>query len=336
MARGARQLNRKAWTRKAAWVDLSIAEIAALLHPALGDKEVVAAQAVSGGLVNTNLRVTLSAAPWQVLLRVFQRDPLQARKEVAIDRLIGGKVPTARFLYFATTNPVTGGPYAVLQWIDAVQLDRAACNADAAMLTALGAAAGDAVARIHAFRFLRPGFFTADLDVPTAIDLDRNGLLWFMRRCLIEGPGGDRLGRVLTERLFAFVEREGHRLDAWLGDPRLTHADCNPSNILMRQVPGSWRVAAVLDWEFALSATPAFDIGNLLRPPFGEHPPFIAGFAQGYRAAGGELPDDWRRIARIADLFAWADLLGQRSEDPALAADARRIIAATIDEADKF
>jgi aminoglycoside phosphotransferase (APT) family kinase protein len=104
----------------------------------------------------------------------------------------------------------------------------------------------------------------------------------------------------------------------------------------MREDRGSWRVAAVLDWEFALSATPAFDIGNLLRPPFGEHPTFVAGFAHGYRVAGGELPDDWQRVARIADLFAWVDLLGQRSEDPALTTDARRIIAATVDEVDRF
>jgi hypothetical protein len=45
---------------------------------------------------------------------------------------------------------------------------------------------------------------------------------------------------------------------------------------------------------------------------------------------GGTLPADWRRIASIADLFAWADLLGRRPFDAGLAADARRVIAATI------
>jgi aminoglycoside phosphotransferase (APT) family kinase protein len=323
-------VTREEWVRKADWVDLSAAEIATLLRPGFGPVRVVAAARVSGGLVNTNLQVTLDGPPGGVLLRMFQRDPLQASKEAAIDRLIAGNVPTARFLYFSPTNPITEGPYAVLQWVDGIRLDHAARDADALTRGELGAAVGEALARIHSFRFPRFGFFADDLQVPTAIDLDRDGLLWFMRRCLIEGPGGKRLGGAITERLFAFVEREGHRLDAWLREARLTHADCNPSNILMDRDESGWRVAAVLDWEFALSATPAFDVGNLLRPPFGNWPKFVAGFEAGYRATGGELPDDWRLIARIADIFAWADLLGQRSEDAALAADARRVLAATV------
>ena len=323
-------MNREAWVRKADWVDLSQAEIAALLRPALGDVPIVATARVSGGLVNTNLQITLAGPPGRVLLRMFQRDPLQAHKEAAIDRLIVDHVPAARFLYFNPADPITGRPYAVLQWIDGIRLDHAARQADEATRGELGAAVGEVLARIHSFRFPRFGFFVDDLQVPTAIDLDRDGLLWFMRRCLIDGPGGQRLGATLTEQLFAFVEQEGHRLDGWLGEPRLTHADFNPSNILMRRDHNGWRIAAVLDWEFSLSATPAFDAGNLLRPPFGDWPDFVAGFARGYRAAGGELPNNWQFIARIADLFAWADLLGQRSDDQALAADARRIIAAII------
>ncbi|MBV8456026.1 MAG: aminoglycoside phosphotransferase family protein [Acetobacteraceae bacterium] len=323
--------SREGWIRKADWVALSHAEIAALLRPALGQVAIVAAARVSGGLVNTNLQVTLNKPSGRVLLRVFQRDPLQARKEAAIDRLIDGRAPSARFLYFSPSNPITGSPYAVLQWVDGIQLDHATRNADESTRWRLGAAVGEVLARIHSFRFPRFGFFTDDLEVPTAIDLDRDGLLWFMRRCLIEGPGGQRLGAVLTERLFTFVEREGSRLDAWLGEPTLTHADFNPSNILVHRDENGWRVAAVLDWEFALSATPAFDVGNLLRLPFGNWPEFVAGFERGYRAAGGELPGDWRLIAQIADIFAWVDLLGQRSKDAALAADAQRVIAATVE-----
>ena len=47
---------REGWQRKAAWVDLQHAEIAALLRPAVGDGTILSAQPVSGGLVNTNLK----------------------------------------------------------------------------------------------------------------------------------------------------------------------------------------------------------------------------------------------------------------------------------------
>ena len=67
--------------------------------------------------------------------------------------------------------------------------------------------------------------------------------------------------------------------------------------------PGTaWVVAAVLDWEFAFSGSPAIDFGNLLRPPLGERRSFVAALAAAYEAAGGRLPPDWQAIARIADL----------------------------------
>ncbi len=282
--------------------------------------------------MHSNLRLTLDRPPGRVLLRLFQRDPRTARKEAALAGLLEGCVPIARLLYFADANPVTGGPYAVLEWVDGVQLDYASRDADPGTLNAVGVAVGDALAHIHAFRFDRAGFFAPDLHVADTIDLGRTGLLHFMHQCLRAGPGGERLGHALTDRLFAFVEREGDRLDAWLGDPRLTHADCNPSNILLRQIEADWHVAAVLDWEFALSATPAFDFGNLLRLPLGGQTAFVEGVATGYRGAGGTLPPDWRPIAHIADLFAWSDLLGQRDADAALAQDARQAIVALLDK----
>ncbi|HEX5326021.1 MAG TPA: aminoglycoside phosphotransferase family protein [Acetobacteraceae bacterium] len=324
------RLPREGWLRKAAWLDPSVTEIAALLRPVIGDAPIVSAKRVSGGLVNSNLRVTLRDPPGVLLLRLFQRDPPTAHKEAAIDRLLCNHVPRPRFLHFAASNPVTGTPYAVLEWIDGKQLG-ATLNTDAMTLEAIGGEIGAVLAQVHSFRFDRAGFFTPDMRVPTAIDLDREALLGFMQHCFRDGPGGERLGAALTDRLFAFVEREGNRLDGWLGDPRLTHADFNPSNILMHDQRTAWRVAAVLDWEFALSATPAFDFGNLLRPPLGECAAFVSGLVRGYRAAGGFLPVDWLRIAQIADLFAWTDLLGRGSDDPVLAADARRIVAATID-----
>jgi aminoglycoside phosphotransferase (APT) family kinase protein len=317
---------REGWVRHAEPVSVSAEQAAALLRPVLGEVCIREIRPVAGGLVNTNLRLALDRPPGVVLLRLITREPPQARKEAALDRLLRGRVPTARFLHLAETNPVTRGPYAVLEWIEGERLDRVAARADAAALDGLGEAIGAVLARVHAFRFARHGFLTPDLRVTAVIGFDRAALLDFLRECLVRGPGGARLGVALTNRVLDFAAREGWRLDAWLDDPRLVHGDFNPSNILMRDAG----VAAVLDWEFALSATPAFDFANLLRPPLGMRAGFAAALARGYRRAGGVLPADWQRIAQIADLFAWADLLGRRPFDAALAADARRVIGALV------
>ncbi len=89
-------------------------------------------------------------------------------------------------------------------------------------------------------------------------------------------------------------------------------------------------MAAVLDWEFAFSGSPAFDFGNLLRPPLGEAQGFADATAAGYRQAGRTLPSDWRRIARIADLSAWAEFLDRPDEGAARIDDAREVIRSTI------
>ena len=244
---------REGWVRHAGQVSVSAEQAAALLRPALGGVCIREIRPVAGGLVNTNLRVVLDRPPGAVLLRLITREPPQARKEAALDRLLRGRVPTARFLHLAETNPVTRGPYAVLEWIEGERLDRAAARADAVALDGLGEAVGAALARVHAFHFARHGFLTPDLRATTVIGFDRAALLDFLRECLVRGPGRARLGVALTNRVLDFAAREGWRLDAWLDEPRLVHGDFNPSNILVRD----GRVAAVLDWEFALSATPA-------------------------------------------------------------------------------
>jgi aminoglycoside phosphotransferase (APT) family kinase protein len=88
------------------------------------------------------------------------------------------------------------------------------------------------------------------------------------------------------------------------------HSDFNPKNLLaLRGADGHWRITAVLDWEFAFSGSPLHDVGNMLR--FGGEIPaaFADGFADGFRAGGGELPPDWREVSAALDLFALADLL---------------------------
>ena len=82
---------------------------------------------------------------------------------------------------------------------------------------------------------------------------------------------------------------------------RLAHADYNERNLLVRETGGRWHIAAVIDWEFAVSGSPLMDIGNFLRYDRGETE---APFASGYLEAGGVLPPDWRCLAQWIDLMA--------------------------------
>ncbi len=323
---------RERWRRAEGVVDLDAGEIESLVRAAIPEASVAGFSHAEGGLANTNIVVHLSRAPWRVLLRLYQRDPAAARREVALNRLVRQQgVPTPAFLHAGETNAVTGGPYAVLAWADGRRLESALPELTAGDLASLARSIGTTLAAVHGITFDQSGFLGPDLQIAEPVDLGREALLAYLRECLVDGIGGERLGPALTGELIAFVERNGARLDAWLDPPCLTHADFNGSNILIRPGPaGRWEVSAVLDWEFAFSGMPAIDLGNLLRPPVATADAFAAELARAYRGAGRTLPADWRNIARIADLFAWADFLSRPRAGEALIEDARRMVRGTI------
>jgi len=316
----------------------TLAEVAALVAPALPEARVAAVAPLSGGLSNTNLLVTLDRAPHRVVRRGAPRDPAQAGKEAALPALLLARgVPAARVLHATAHSRVTGGPVTVCEWIDGDRLDHLASRVpgagtggagsrSAAALRGLGAAVGRALAGVHAIRTARPGFLDATLAVAHPIDLDAAALLAFLDERLLHGEGLARLGRAFASAVVEHARRHAARLAEWAAPCCLVHGDCNPSNLLLRARGSGWAVAAMLDWEFALSAVPALDFATLLRPGVADRPGFRAGLAQGYRDGGGVLPRDWEMIAGIADLFAWADMLSRPGRDPAVTRDATRVM----------
>ncbi|WP_144445593.1 phosphotransferase family protein [Inquilinus limosus] len=320
---------REDWSRPYPAAVISPDEATALVRSLPGQPAVLRVAELSGGLANTNLRLDLESHP-PVVLRLYQRDPAQAAKERAIHALAAGRGLPAPRLLGGGDDPSTGLPFGLLEWIDGQRLDEAARDLDDTALPPLARSVGAALAAIHAVAFDRSGFLDGSLTVAEPVDIGGGGLVGFLRHVLIDGPGGDRLGRDLADRLVAFAEREAGLLDRWPGPPCLTHSDFGGTNILVRQGPEGWAVAAVLDWEFAFAGSPFFDLGNLLRPPLGTRPGFAEAAAAGYRAAGGTLPAEWRRMAALADLFSWAEFLTRPAVSDAVVATARVRITETM------
>ncbi len=333
---------RERWARGAPQITLALGEVTELLRPAFARATAVASERIGGGLSNTNIKVTLAGRANPVVMRIYQRHTGDAAKEAALLRELSGRLPVPRLHYFSVDNPVTGHPYAILEWVGGERLDvLAGVGAD---LEAMGAAIGAALARIHAVAFDRYGFLGPSLEISHPIDLGQAGLTAYIRSALAEAPAGARLGG-LTATLAAFAAERGHVLARWPG-PCLVHGDFNGTNVLLGQSrlnpsessstcnarPPAWEVTAVLDWEFALSATPAFDFAQLLRPPLGGRPALAESAARSYRDAGQPIPEHWREIARVTDLFAWIDVVSRAEVDPALIDDARNAIRAIVAE----
>jgi hypothetical protein len=92
--------------------------------------------------------------------------------------------------------------------------------------------------------------------------------------------------------------------------------------------------AAVLDWEFSFSGSTLWDIGNFLRYERKGRPLVEPFFSQGCIDAGMTLPDDWRRIARTADLCSLCELLTRESLPADVVVEIVELIRATVEDRD--
>jgi aminoglycoside phosphotransferase (APT) family kinase protein len=310
------------WRRRFPFLELSCAEIERLIEPFAHGASVLEAMPLSGGLRNTNYRVRLSSGAEPVVLRVFSADPSACQREAALARLVGSRVPMPAVLYSA---PDAATPWNLVSWVDGTRFDHLLKNAPADDIGAAARAAGGMLATIHTYRFPAAGFLDPDLSVGS---LDGFSGIWseMLEEWLLHGRSGKRLGPHLTERLLDFIHVNAERMELLKGQAHLVHADYKPWNLLVRD----GQIAAVLDWEFAFSGTPLNDIGIFLRHSATLPPVYRDGFVAGYLEAGGELPADWPRLARLTDLISLCYFLERPEDDPAVLRDVRPLIETTL------
>jgi aminoglycoside phosphotransferase (APT) family kinase protein len=320
------------WARRAAHAEISEKDAARMLRPVAGDDRVIRMELLGGGLANTNYKVTLAGRDEPLVLRVYARDPAACAIETALFRLVHQRVRVAELLYADAQGAETGHVYAVLSWVDGVLLADLLAAGDAGAAAEAGYAAGETLAAIGSFTFDRAGVLDAGLAVRPEPFNDGPALVTGIERYLSERGAGKRLGRPLTASLRRHVQEHAGCLAAISGMASLVHGDYKPTNLLMRQERGRWRVAAALDWEFAFAGPWLFDLGQMVRYSASFPPTFAPAVIDGLRAGGAAVPLDWRRIVRLMDLVNLLDFAARAEGEGPMLADVRRLVAATVGE----
>ncbi len=161
-----------------------------------------------------------------------------------------------------------------------------------------------AAAQIHKIRFAQCGLLGPGPKVAEPFASYVAGTLGFLESCLDNPLLQRRVGVCRLDRLrHCLTHRSDLHQPSWTH--QLCHSDFNQKNLLIQRGPsGRYQLAAVLDWEFAFSASGVVDIGNILR--FEHESPAVesAWFADAYRAAGGHLDKSWREQSLFVDLLA--------------------------------
>jgi aminoglycoside phosphotransferase (APT) family kinase protein len=220
----------------------------------------------------------------------------------------------------------------VTRWVEGTKLDRLLASGDVATISAAAVAVGETLAALTSFGFPESGFFGPGLAVIRPLGTARESVIAYVQSCLFERDAGRRLGEDLTGQVWKLLREHAALLDEADGPANLVHGDYKAQNILLRQDPhGSWSMAAVLDWEFAMAGSSLFDLSILLRYADTLPPAFEQGIVAGYRAAGAKLPQHWKRLIKLLDLVNLCEFLCSPDPRAAMVSDVTSLVQATCE-----
>jgi aminoglycoside phosphotransferase (APT) family kinase protein len=296
------------WSRPTPTPELSSERALPFIARAFPRRRVVVARPLRGGLSNFNYALRLDDGQ-SLVLRIYDRHPDAWRKEADLHGLLRPSVPVPEVLWAEPEGIDGRKPFLLMQHVDGITLRELKQSGDERALREAAGSVGEALARIAQHEFPRPGRLLAGPSVGPPFLAGADPAPRFVDQCLASSTLQARTGVELARRIHDFIWAWAPRLTALDGERRLVHGDFNSPNLMVRLVDGRWRVVAVLDWEFALSGSPLFDVGNFLRYERAARPLREPAFSSGFRAAGGVLPDDWRRLARVVDLTSLCEIL---------------------------
>jgi aminoglycoside phosphotransferase (APT) family kinase protein len=310
---------------------LSENQIAHILSRALPRHALKSFEPLTGGLINAMYRLYAEGLQEPFVLRVYSRDPSACQKEVDLHQLVSGRAPVPEILYANPREEDGVGPHILMRWIDGQTFRQIKSRRDLREMAEAAHSIGETLAQIGSFRFPRAGRIGPGLEIGAQLAAGPDPVPTFIENCLESPAMARRLDARHRHRLRGFIWDWAKRLAAVNEERSLVHSDYGSPNILLNQVNGQWKVAAVLDWEFAFSGSPLYDVGHSLRYDRQTPPLMEPHFAAGFREGGGALPENWRGLARVLDLTALCEALTRPDLPEAVVAELVELVAGTMD-----
>jgi aminoglycoside phosphotransferase (APT) family kinase protein len=280
-----------------------------IVQTAFPRRRCVDVQPLGDGLRNANFRLQLRSPSEFVVLRIYEHDASLCRKEADLLHLIGRTVPVPEVIHSEPDGWDELPPFVLLRYVEGITFRELKRSGDTVAISQAAYSAGRTLAQIGRVTFEKSGWLGPGPQVTRSVMEDANPGPRFADCCLASSNLQRRMPEDLRDRTRGLVWSFASEMASLENESRLVHGDFGKRNVLVRCVAGRWTVAAVLDWEFAFSGTPLADIGHFLRYECESRPVVEPHFSQGYLSAGGTLPDDWRRLARVIDVIALCESL---------------------------
>lgn len=287
---------------------------------------------LSGGLVNTNIKIEFSSHQRPVVLRLYREGAAVCLKEGAVLRLVRSTVPVPEVIHVEPNGLDGSQPFSILEFVNGVTFQKLKRTKDLEAIHQAAASVGETLALVGKYHFSKPGRLQVDTDLMVGPQYMEgpDPIPHLLDSFLQSKRLQQRIDISLQHKLHNFIWSWAAQLRAFDNESYLVHCDFGNRNILVDRIEGRWQVAAVLDWEFALSGSPLLDVGHFLRYEAQDTPSVEPYFSRAFVESGGSLPDDWRRISLVLDLTGLVECLTHEDLPDDVAIEILQLIDSTL------
>ena len=304
-----------------------------MIRPTFPDRRIASFDVLSGGLINTNLHIHFDN-DGSVVLRIYRDGAAACRKEVALHRLVQQKVPVASIIHAEPDGIESSEPFSIVEYIDGITFQHLKQTNQRGALAEAAYSAGRVLAAVGRYQFDKPGRIVVD-DASDELMIGESFVdanhphSELVDRFLASPILQKRISHQLIAELRAFFREWSSHIEQMIDDRNLVHCDFGNRNLLVNNKSGRWEIAAVLDWELAISGSPLLDVGHFLRYDYAT-PVREPHFSRAFVEHGGQLPDDWQKIVRVIDLSALVECLTHDRLPPEVEVEIVQLIQATL------
>ena len=253
------------------------------------------------------------------------------RKEADLIRFVGGSVRVPEVIL---AEPAGDGlrPFMLQRYVEGPTLRELVGSARSEEVAEAARSAGETLAAMGLVTCANPGWLAPGPTVTDPLLPGADPMPRFVDQCLASPPLQRPVPAELLDKTQAAMWSHAAALGRAADETSLVHGDFGGRNLIVRQLAGRWAVAAVLDWEFAVSGSPLAEVGHFLRYERSGRPAAEPHFRAGYLEGGGRLPPEWRGVARLVDLVALCEMLTHDGPPDAAAAELVELMRATVDD----
>ncbi|STX52398.1 Predicted kinase [Legionella busanensis] len=306
----------------------SVELINKMINKAFSTKKIYSCKLISGGCANLNYKVYFVLESTPYILRLYLRDSEAVYREQQLSLLLKPKLPIPE-VYFI--GHYQGFQFALIECLSGITLRDLLLSKQNFDMAYLMYKLGTLAAQIHAYLFPSAGFFNRRLQI---IQSPKSSYSEYGKECLENEWVIATLDLKIRSKI-AFYLNYLDKFFPSTDEKCLVHGDFDPANILVTEENKQWKISAILDWEFAFSGSPLFDVANMLRyahyMPASFKNSFLKGLSLSYT-----LPAHWQTTVNLLNLLSLLDCLTRSSANhPNQQADIYQLITYIINQFDK-